>query len=251
MKWLHRAKGAPTPRFALYSDVGPVRSQNEDACGAYAPQDGQPEEYLFVVADGMGGHAHGREASTLALEVVRTGFRDREGSVERRLRNAVTDANQRVWTRAHANGRTETMGTTCTVLAFSAGQGYLAHVGDSRLYRLEGRDLEQLSTDHTLVEELQRSGSLTKEQAKTHPKRNVLLRALGIAPTIEVDVARTGPMQRGDRYLLCSDGLGPIDEDEIADILARLDPEAAARTLVARAAEAGSTDNATAIVITL
>jgi protein phosphatase len=237
------------PRYAAFSDVGPVRRQNEDACGAFGPEDGRPGEHLFVVADGMGGHAHGKEASTLALAAVHGAFFGADGPAEERLRRAVEDANRRVWERARADGRTEIMGTTCTALAFADGRALAAHVGDSRLYRLEGRRARQLTRDHTLVEELRRTGALTDAEARTHPRRNALTRALGIAPEAEVDVLPLGPLRRGDRFLLCSDGLGPVPADEIAAVLLREEPEAACRALVARAAEAGSTDNATAVVV--
>lgn len=241
-----------TPRFALHSDVGPVRSRNEDACGAFDPSDGRPGEYLFLIADGMGGHAHGQEASALALTVGSEVFLESRGSVEHRLRRALTDANRQVWERAHTNGRTETMGTTCTALAFAGGRAYLAHVGDSRAYRLDAQGrLHQLTQDHTLVEELRRNGALTDEEASTHPQRNMLMRALGIAPEVEVDFHDLGPLRRGEQFLLCSDGLGPVPEGELVDVLLQNKPDAAARALVERAAAAGSTDNATAVVVAL
>ena len=249
MLWTSRA---PTPpRNAVHTDVGPVRQENEDASGAFGPEDGQPGDHLFVVADGMGGHAHGREASAMALEVVRSGFFGHEGGAERRLESAFADANRRVWEAAHRNGRVEVMGTTCTALAFADGRAFVAHVGDSRAYRLDGGRLQRLTRDHTLVEELVRTGALTDDEAQAHPRRHALLRALGIAPEVEVDLVRVGPLRRGDRFLLCSDGLAPVPEREIGDVLLREAPEAACRTLVARAAAAGSTDNATAIVVAL
>jgi protein phosphatase len=179
-------------------------------------------------------------------------FLESRGSVEERLRRALTEANRLVWERAHTNGRVETMGTTCTMLAFAAGHAYLAHVGDSRAYRLDGRGrLRQLTRDHTLVEELRRSGALTDEEASRHPQRNMPMRALGIAPEVEVDLQHLGALRRGERYLVCSDGLAPVPEQELVEVLARSAPDEAARTLVARAAAAGSTDNATAVVVAL
>jgi protein phosphatase len=244
-----RRNGA-SPRFAAHTDVGPVRQQNEDAYGAFGPEDGLPDGvHLFVVADGMGGHVGGQEASALALETVAEIFFARDLEPEGRLRAAFTHANQRVWERARRDGGEATMGTTCTALAFVDGKVWLAHVGDSRAYLVEGRRIRQLTQDHTLVEELRRNGALTDAEARVHPRRNALTRALGIAPEVEVDVQTVGRMDRGDRYQLCSDGLATVTPAEIARVLRQQEPDAACRTLVARAAEAGSTDNATALAV--
>jgi PPM family protein phosphatase len=244
-----RRNGAP-PRFAAHTDVGPVRQQNEDAYGAFGPSDGLPVgHHLFVVADGMGGHVGGQEASALAVETVSEVFFQSSAAPEERLRDALIQANERVWDRARRDRGTETMGTTCTVLWFSDGRAYLGHVGDSRAYRVERGKLKQLTRDHTLVEELRRNGTLTEAEARVHPRRNALTRALGIAPEVDVDVRPLGPLKRGDRFLLCSDGIAPITPAEIASVLKNQDPDAACRTLVARAAEAGSTDNATALAV--
>jgi len=248
MIWSRRISA--TPRFAAHTDVGPVRQQNEDAYGAFGPEDGLPAEtHLFVVADGMGGHVGGREASALALETVTRVFFDSDEDPEARLRDALMEANTRVWERARISAGLATMGTTCTALCFSAGRAYVAHVGDSRAYRVERRRMRQLTQDHTLVEELRRNGSLTDEEARVHPRRNALTRALGISPEVEVDVSMVGPLQRGQRFLLCSDGLAPVGTAEIARVLRTEDPQEACQTLVARAAAAGSTDNATALVV--
>jgi protein phosphatase len=247
MIWPRRA--AATPRVAAHTDVGPVRQQNEDAYYALGPEDGLPAgEYLFMVADGMGGHVGGREASALAVESVSEVFLSSDAEPEQRLRRAIEQANGRVWDRARDGGAT-TMGTTCTVLHFQDGKAYLGHVGDSRAYRLDRGRVKQLTRDHTLVEELRRNGALTDDEAKVHPRRNALTRALGIAPDVEADIRSLGPLRRGDRFLLCSDGLAPVPLAEIAEVLGRDDPEEACRYLVARAAEKGSTDNATALAV--
>jgi protein phosphatase len=244
-----RRNGAP-PRFAAHTDVGPVRQQNEDAYGAFGPSDGLPGgHHLFVVADGMGGHVGGQEASALAVETVSEVFFQSNAAPEERLRDALTRANERVWDRARRDRGNETMGTTCTVLWFSDGRAYLGHVGDSRAYRVERGRLKQLTRDHTLVEELRRNGTLTEAEARVHPRRNALTRALGIAPEVDVDVRSLGPLKRGDRFLLCSDGIATVTPAEITSVLKQQDPDTACRMLVARAAEAGSTDNATALAV--
>jgi protein phosphatase len=246
-----RRNGA-TPRFAAHTDVGPVRQQNEDAYGAFGPEDGlAPGHHLFVVADGMGGHIGGREASALAVETVSEEFFGSAAAPEERLRGALTQANRRVWDRAREGGRGETMGTTCTALCFTDGQAFIGHVGDSRAYRLERGRVKQLTHDHTLVEELRRNGTLTEAEARVHPRRNALTRALGIAPDVVVDVDSLGALRRGDRFLLCSDGIATVPVAEIARVLKREEPDRACRMLVALAAEAGSTDNATALAVYL
>jgi protein phosphatase len=205
-------------------------------------------EFLFVVADGMGGHAGGREASTMAVSTVSEAVLAGETAPELRLQSALRLANGRIWERAR-DGGPDTMGTTCTALLFRGGEAYLGHVGDSRAYVLERGVLRQLTTDHTLVEELRHGGALSDAEARVHPRRNALTRALGISEEVDADIRRLGPLRRGTRFLLCSDGIAPIPLTEIAEVLRREEPVAACRTLVARAAEKGGTDNATALAI--
>src|SRR5690606_30535035 len=130
--------------------------------------------------------------------------------VEDRLRRAVAEANARVYQFAQASGIPKKMGTTCTALAFVGDEAYLAHVGDSRAYRIDRDGISQLSQDHTLVDALMREGVLTEDEAARHPQRHALIRAIGIESAVQVDVQRLKTPQAGDAFLLCSDGLARV-----------------------------------------
>lgn len=235
-----------------YSDVGQVRTDNQDAYGHYPEAPGRDAERLFIVADGMGGHARGEEASNMAVAVLRdTFFSGNQWSVGERLRRAFEAANARVYARATAGMAPETMGTTCTAMALVNGHVHMAHVGDSRAYRIDQHGLRQLTRDHTLVEELRRQGVLTEDEARTHPRRHALTRALGIQPTLEVDVLEAMPVEAAQRYLLCSDGLAPVTDEEIEEIVRAHPPQEACERLVAMANERGGPDNITVLIVAI
>lgn len=250
MLWKRSARPL-TIRFGAKSDVGQVRSENQDDYGRFpevrAERNG---DQLFVVADGMGGHQDGGQASRVAVEAVRdVYFEEREAPVEERLRRAVTEANSRVYGFAQAGEVPKRMGTTCTVLALVQGEAYLAHVGDSRAYRVGKPGISQLSRDHTLVEALMREGVLTEDEAAQHPQRHALVRAIGIQAEVDVDVKRLEPPQAGDVFVLCSDGLARVNEAEIRDIVRAETPQQAAETLVQLANDRGGHDNVTVLVV--
>jgi len=229
-------------RAAGVTDTGRRRLRNEDAFVCDPP--------LFAVADGMGGAQAGELASRLAAAA----FEERIGSIagEDGLVDAVREANTRIFQRALSDRSAAGMGTT-TTLALLDEQGgtlKLAHVGDSRAYRIRAGTLEQLTADHSLVGELIRSGRLTAEEAASHPHRSVITRALGTEADVEVDT-RTMPVEPGDLYLLCSDGLPTMLRDEA--ILATIDraggdPGDAADALVAATNAAGGEDNVTVVL---
>ena len=210
-------------------------------------------ESLFAVADGMGGHAAGEIASEVAVESLQAS----EPTTVEALEEAVRRANRAVWERASDDPDLRGMGTTLCVIALSAdsaGGGddriLVANVGDSRVYQFHDGDITQITDDHSLVEDLVREGRLSSEEARTHPQRNILTRVLGNEPDVEVDTWEIIP-QRGDRYLLCSDGLfNEVDDDRIAAVLRRLaDPEDAAHELVTLANQHGGRDNVSAVVV--
>jgi protein phosphatase len=211
------------------------------------------EPPLFAIADGMGGARAGEVAAGIAAAALRDGKRDviDEASLEA----IIEEANRRVWERSVADPSTAGMGTTITV-AFvdaNAAQVVFGHVGDSRAYRLRGDALEQVTTDHSLVAELVRSGVLTPEEAERHPQRSAITRAVGTERAIEVDVF-TVPAELEDLVLLCSDGLTDmLSEDEIAAAIvgAERDPAAAADALVAAANAQGGEDNITVVLFEL
>lgn len=232
-------------RAGAATDVGRVRSNNQDS---HLVHEGE----LFAVADGMGGHQGGEVASSLALTVL-TEAHDEPSTAT--LVRAVRTANQAVFDRAGADPELRGMGTTLTALAdVDTRDGRrlgIVNVGDSRLYRLrEGRDLEQLTEDHSLVASLLRQGRITPEEAETHPQRNILTRALGIDEAVAVDSWEVEPVV-GDRFLICSDGLfNEVDEARLTATLRRFDdPADAAGELVRLANEGGGRDNITAVVV--
>ncbi len=233
-----------TLRHGSATDVGKVRSTNQDQLLVADP--------LFAVADGMGGHAAGEVAALTAVESLRAAFqKDRTPAG---LVAAAEAANRSVWQRAQADRHLRGMGTTLVALALvqAGGEERLAivNVGDSRVYLLRQGELEQVTTDHSLVQELIDVGELTEEEADYHPQRHVLTRALGIDADVAVDEVEILPV-RGDRYLLCSDGLSrEVSDDQVGSILRRLaEPKEAARELVAQARARGGNDNITVVVV--
>lgn len=250
MLW-KRSSRPLTIHFGAKSDVGQVRSENQDDYGRFpivrAERDG---DQIFVVADGMGGHEDGGHASRAAVEAVGdTYFADLDAPVEERLRRAVGEANARVYQFAQSGGIPKRMGTTCTALALVGGEAYLAHVGDSRAYRINREGISQLSEDHTLVEALMREGVLTEDEAARHPQRHALVRAIGIEAEVQVDVKRLKTPQAGDAFLLCSDGLARVTNVEIRDIVRSETPQQAAEILVKLANDRGGHDNVTVLVV--
>lgn len=234
-----------TFRAGSATDVGRVRSNNQDSL---LVREGE----LFAVADGMGGHQGGEVASSLALSILEQAHDDPTTAT---LVKAVRTANQAVYDRASGDPELAGMGTTLTALAdVDTREGPklgIVNVGDSRLYRLrEGRDLEQLTEDHSLVASLVRQGRITAEEAETHPQRNILTRALGIDQAVAVDSWEIDPVV-GDRFLICSDGLfNEVDANRITATLRRYaEPDEAAAELVRLANEGGGRDNITAVVV--
>ncbi len=229
---------------AFRSDTGRQRSENEDSLFVRAP--------IFVVADGMGGAQAGEVASKTAADAF-----DRdlpEVPPESFLRETIEEANRRIHELARADPSRAGMGTTITAAIVDAGKEEVAigHVGDSRAYRLRRGGLEQLTRDHSLVEEMRRKGQITDAQAQDHPQRSIITRALGPEPEVEVDL-QTVPAAPGDVFLLCSDGLTTmVSEERIAAILtAASSMREAVRTLIDEANGAGGRDNITALAFRL
>jgi serine/threonine protein phosphatase PrpC len=250
MDWWKEKKtqGPPSISVGVTTDTGLVRDENEDAYGTFGTQE-EPNQ-LFIVADGMGGHEYGREASTTTVRVVEeTYFNDRSKSVLNRLRFAFRWANGRVHSKAGTRTDGASMGTTATALALAAGRAYLAHVGDSRAYRFHPEESQQLTRDHTVPQRMRRDGILTAEEARSHPRRGTLTRAIGTEPTVEVDLIKAGRLRSGDCFLLCTDGLENLPADVLRDVVLNNDPQPACDELVYRANERGGHDNATALVV--
>jgi protein phosphatase len=225
------------------SDVGRQRSSNEDSLLIEPP--------FFVVADGMGGARAGEVASQIAIEEFGNEPED-EMAPERRLESIARSANKRIYELAAADESRRGMGTTLTAAMFTGGEVSIGHVGDSRAYRLRGGKLEQLTNDHSLVAELERTGQISAEAAEHHPQRSIITRALGPEPDVQVDTY-TISGKEGDVYLLCSDGLtGMISDDEVSSILRGADDlEGAAEALIRAANQSGGKDNITAVLFRL
>lgn len=230
------------------SDAGLARDENEDAYGDFASQ--EAEERLFIVADGMGGHERGQEASRMTVAAVQdTFFGVREDTVLERLRRALCEANERVYGEAEKRETEGSIGTTATAAALVEGIVYLAHVGDSRAYRFRADESQQLTRDHTVAREMQRRGALTAEEARSHPRRGTLTRAIGVEPSVDVDLKEIGPFRAGDRLLLCTDGLNSLSDTVLREAVLGHSPQRACEHLVQRANERGGHDNATALVV--
>jgi protein phosphatase len=235
---------------AAVSDVGRVRSANEDSVFLSA------EAGVFVVADGMGGHAAGEVASAIASELIgarlcRLGEGEGLDDVRSLFLQAFLDAGSEIVRQAGEDSAHGGMGTTATVMALRPDDNYIVgHIGDSRAYLLRDGDLIRITTDHSWVEEQVERGVISREQAFRHPQSNIITRALGTDPVPPPDLF-VGELQAGDRFLLCSDGLTDmVDEDRIARILRAVDvPEHAASRLVSEANLAGGIDNVTALVV--
>jgi PPM family protein phosphatase len=229
-------------RAAGVTDTGRRRLRNEDAFVCEPP--------LFAVADGMGGARAGEIAARLAAAALEEADAETQGAEG--IAALVVEANRRIWERSLNDPQTAGMGAVATVALADATAGTvaIAHVGDSRAYRLRGGDIEQLTTDHSLVAELVESGILTPEEAEHHPQRSAITRALGTEPSVEIDVF-TVDAQPGDVFLLCSDGLSTmVDDDEIASLVeaSERDVARAAEALVAAANTHGGEDNVTVVL---
>ena len=219
-------------------DIGRVREKNDDSILIDPP--------LYIVADGMGGHRGGDIASRLALDTIQELAASGRGT----LPDQVRSANRTVWDRSVEDERLSGMGTTLTAALIDGASALIAHVGDSRAYLLREGKLRQLTTDHTLVERMVKSGEITEAEADVHPHKNVLTRALGTDEEVEVD-EDTVALLDGDQLLLCSDGLtGMVTEDQIQAILENSEqPQQAADRLVKAANRAGGIDNISVVVL--
>jgi len=237
---------APALAWGAATDTGRVRTENEDAFVALP--------MVYGVADGMGGHAAGEIASAIAAGTLRDRLGAGAESVDVVVA-AVVEANAAIFQGAHSNVAQRGMGTTLTamvVLADDTGQRRLAmvNVGDSRTYVMRAGRLRRVTIDHSYVQELVSTGHITEAEARSHPRRNIVTRALGIEPNVRVDTWVL-PLVQGDRYVLCSDGLvDEVDDAEILELLlANATPQDAADALVASANEHGGRDNVTVVVV--
>jgi len=234
------------------SDVGKVREMNQDFYFASKPED---KLQLYIVADGMGGYKGGEIASRLAVETSRkyivnnfdTIEHDRE-SILKLMKDTIEYANMVVYEKSKESEELSNMGTTIDICLILSNKVYIGHVGDSRVYRKRRDFFRKLTTDHSYVQKLVSDGTITKEEAYNHPKKNMLIKALGCSPYVEPDVMVKGFL-KDDILLMCSDGLTNMLKDEKIVEIINENSEKACNTLVEKANEQGGYDNITAVII--
>jgi protein phosphatase len=254
------ANGVVRLEFAGETNVGMKRTHNEDSFAIFA------DENLVVVADGMGGHASGEVASKMAVDSMREFFdatsKDPDatwpykmdkhrGYEENRLVTAIKLANLRIYECSQREPRYRGMGTTVVTVSGTREGIYIAHVGDSRVYRIRDHQIEQLTEDHSLLNDYQKMRKLSAEEIANFPHKNVIVRALGMKDTVKVDTRLESP-RVGDVFVLCSDGLcGPVSDEDILQTVEdhHGDYKTACSKLISRANENGGPDNITALIV--
>jgi protein phosphatase len=241
---------------SLQTDVGCHREVNEDR--GLLKQPGDPElklskGLLMLVCDGMGGHSAGEVASELAVDVISHAYFDDPAEPQTALTNAIHEANRRVYQKSQATASLSGMGTTCSALVIWGDSAMAAHIGDSRVYLIRNGQIYLMTEDHSAVMEMVRQGVLSREDARHHPDKNVILRALGSQPEVEVTTwEHPLRVRAGDAFLVCSDGLYDLVEDqEMLEIVKSREPLSACETLIARAKERGGHDNITVGILSL
>lgn len=244
-----------TVRFFSATDKGLVRSRNEDSVLVFAPDDEgllREKGVLAIVADGVGGSTAGSTASSLAVEIVRASYYEKDGGDPGgALKEAFERAHQAISAKSRADAAYRGMATTCTAAVVIGNDCHVAHVGDSRAYLFRGGGLTQITEDHTLVGKLVREGLISAEEAKTHPQKNVIMRAMGTGDWSDPFVTHL-TLQEGDRIFLCSDGLhGPVPEEETVSVLGSLPLPDACRELIEAAKRHGGPDNISVAILFL
>jgi serine/threonine protein phosphatase PrpC len=235
--------------YAARTDVGMIRTGNEDNFVV----DANGDRGVFMVADGMGGHAAGEVASEMAVQIVVRELKEVKGiggTATKALGNALRNANRAIHDRTITEVDKQGMGTTASVLMLADSRYLIGQVGDSRIYLLRDGNLQQVTKDHSYVQEQVDLGNLTPEQARYHPYSNVITRCVGASPDVDPDLY-AGEAKVGDVYLVASDGLtGMVDDRRLAQLLmSRAEPERKVQSLIAEANGRGGLDNITAIVI--
>ena len=235
------------------TDIGRRRSNNQDSKAVLPPSGAQQYRtrgWLFIVADGMGAHAAGEEASRIAAERVPLVYEKLSGrSPPLALRRSIEQTNAEINAKGESAAEFKGMGTTCTVLVILPRGALVGHIGDSRAYRIRGTTIDQLSRDHSLVWELESSGGLTREQATGAAPKNIITRSMGPHAQVEVDLEGPFAVEDGDTFLLCSDGLsGQVTDEEIGLLTAELEPREAADALLGLALVRGAPDNVTIVI---
>ncbi len=237
--------------FSAKSDIGLVRTENQDSFGKF-PEDNtnlySAKGQLFIVADGMGGHKGGKEASSIAVKVVNQEYFKSSFEESVAIKEAIEAANIAIYNKSGSTSEFSRMGTTCTVLLLKDEKGIIGHVGDSRIYKIENGGIEQLTNDHTKVSEMLAQGILTPEEARNYPSKSVLARALGVDDKVRVDIDDL-TLKKGQSFVMCSDGLAKVSKGEILTIVSNNSPSDACQKLVDLANERGGKDNVTVLIL--
>ena len=239
--------------YASLSDIGLRRSMNQDSFGVF-PEDSQavfsPKGQLFVIADGIGGHVDGNTASTMAVNIIQEEyFKDDSENISDSLLKAFQKANKLICDELSCSDPYLKMGTTCSALVLTSQHGCIAHVGDSEIFQIENEKILQLTQDHTIIAELMHRGAITEDEAKKHPEKRVLSRAMGIEAEVEIDILENIILQGKKSFVLCTDGLAKVSPEEIKNVVLDEPPKEACRLLVQMANDRGGGDNVTVQVI--
>ena len=240
----------------MQTDAGCIRETNEDSVKYFRPTDAAQfasKGVIAIVADGMGGHSAGEVASGIATEVIKNVYYETEKDATESLRDALSAANHEIHKAALADKALEGMGTTCAALVLQNGSAHCAYVGDTRIYLIRGGEIYVMTEDHSAVMEMVHMGILTLEQARHHEDKNVIIRALGSQPEVEVSVwSEPFPVREGDTYLLCSDGLSDlVSDDDIKQAVLAGDAHSSSQSLIALAKERGGYDNVTVGILSI
>ncbi|MFP5502385.1 MAG: Stp1/IreP family PP2C-type Ser/Thr phosphatase [Candidatus Sericytochromatia bacterium] len=236
-------------RVGSLTDIGKVREINQDSFAV------DLETGLFLVADGMGGHAAGEKASQTAVEIITEKIKAgaaaaSNGQLLDLLQTSIQEANREIINASMEDQSMRGMGTTTTVLVTRGNQVYVGHVGDSRAYMVRNRRIDQITDDHSIVAQLVRARAITPQEAARHPYRNVITRCLGMQVDVEADTQQR-ELKAGDRLLICSDGLsGLVSDDEMLQhVLSSTDPQKTCEDLVNLANDRGGNDNITVVLV--
>lgn len=225
------------------SEIGSVRKNNEDSVYANA------EKGFFVIADGMGGHEAGEVASSMAVEKIRIELENKEIINSNALENAFKETNKLIFDTSNFKKQQLVMGTTLTVLIIKKDKGYLGHIGDSRIYLIRNQEMIKLTEDHTYVEKLYQEGIITFEEYENHPKKNILLKSLGIDKPIEPQILEF-QILNGDIIFLCSDGVyNSLQEEELISILLQKECDERVQAISNLVIKRGAIDNFSFIII--
>ncbi len=234
------------------SDIGRKRSMNQDSFSVF--EDEESKLNLYILADGMGGYKGGEIASRVAVTAIEKYIKEKFNSNMKKhqilkiIEDAIEFANNAIYEESEVDEELQDMGTTVEVCLILDNKVYIGHIGDSRIYRIRGNTIERITTDHSYVEKLVRDGEITREEAYTHPKKNLLIKALGTEKKAEPDLLNID-IKQDDILLICSDGLtNMIRENQILKII-KENEELAENNLIEKANEAGGLDNITVIII--